>query len=440
MTRARRCWGGHRPSSRTIRRLPSGSSCSRGGRVAAIRRREFDHLTFTYLLRYVEDPAATLCELARVVQPGGRVASLEFCAPNRARALARGGCTPVGLPALGRLISRDWYEVGPVPGTQHQARPALSAGAPAGAVGRRGSAASGEGDEPRRRRRDLGAPCWRLAASGTRPRLLRPAPGGWRDLVTLLHPPYTPGTSPTWRSARRRRPRSTWTGCWPRSAPSSSRWRGRPRTRRAHGRPLGTQLSDRSLIALASIWLGGASGSASPASSSSRPPWRRSCRWAASWCVAYNLELLGGRFHTDFWFAAAWGAFPALTGWLVNVFCCSFRCGRRLPRAPQSSLVSGSVPLSGGCPRRCGESLRRRTDAARSGESSGFPTGRAGSWTARASLRHLTARCGHSPSRSHCSRSPPLRFVCRPTTSRVSRLRWRCSRCVSLPRRQARSE
>src|SRR3954451_23815354 len=41
----------------------------------------FDHLTFTYLLRYVDDPAATLRELARVVKPGGRVASLEFAVP-----------------------------------------------------------------------------------------------------------------------------------------------------------------------------------------------------------------------------------------------------------------------------------------------------------------------------------------------------------------------
>src|SRR6185312_7336937 len=42
----------------------------------------FDHLTFTYLLRYVDDPAATLAELARVVRPGGTVASLEFCVPQ----------------------------------------------------------------------------------------------------------------------------------------------------------------------------------------------------------------------------------------------------------------------------------------------------------------------------------------------------------------------
>src|SRR5262249_55509573 len=42
---------------------------------------EFDHLTFTYLLRYVDDPGATLRELARVVKPGGRIASLEFMLP-----------------------------------------------------------------------------------------------------------------------------------------------------------------------------------------------------------------------------------------------------------------------------------------------------------------------------------------------------------------------
>ncbi len=74
---------------------------------------EFDHLTFTYLLRYVEDPASTLRELARVVKPGGRIASLEFMLPPNpvARALWR-LYVRLGLPALGRLISREWYDVG----------------------------------------------------------------------------------------------------------------------------------------------------------------------------------------------------------------------------------------------------------------------------------------------------------------------------------------
>jgi len=73
----------------------------------------FDALTFTYLLRYVSDPAATLRELARVVRPGGRIASLEFGVPpaRLARGLWR-GYTRVGLPAVGRLISPAWRDVG----------------------------------------------------------------------------------------------------------------------------------------------------------------------------------------------------------------------------------------------------------------------------------------------------------------------------------------
>ncbi len=73
---------------------------------------EFDALTFTYLLRYVDDPAATLRELARVVRPGGTMAMLEFGLP-------RGVWRPlwelyvrVGLPAAGAVISPGWHEVG----------------------------------------------------------------------------------------------------------------------------------------------------------------------------------------------------------------------------------------------------------------------------------------------------------------------------------------
>jgi demethylmenaquinone methyltransferase / 2-methoxy-6-polyprenyl-1,4-benzoquinol methylase len=73
---------------------------------------EFDHLTFTYLLRYVDDPGATLAELARVVRPGGRIAALEFGVPEPPlRSLWR-LYTRIGLPGLGRLFGRDWYQVG----------------------------------------------------------------------------------------------------------------------------------------------------------------------------------------------------------------------------------------------------------------------------------------------------------------------------------------
>jgi demethylmenaquinone methyltransferase/2-methoxy-6-polyprenyl-1,4-benzoquinol methylase len=74
---------------------------------------EFDHLTFTYLLRYVDDPAATLRELARVVRPGGRVAALEFAVPASPPLRALWSAyTRVGLPALGRLVSREWRATG----------------------------------------------------------------------------------------------------------------------------------------------------------------------------------------------------------------------------------------------------------------------------------------------------------------------------------------
>ena len=74
--------------------------------------REFDALTFTYLLRYVDDVPATLRELARVVRPGGTVAMLEF-------GLSRGVWRPlwelyvrVGLPAAGSVVSSSWGGVG----------------------------------------------------------------------------------------------------------------------------------------------------------------------------------------------------------------------------------------------------------------------------------------------------------------------------------------
>jgi demethylmenaquinone methyltransferase/2-methoxy-6-polyprenyl-1,4-benzoquinol methylase len=73
----------------------------------------FDALTVTYLLRYVDDPLATLKELARVVRPGGRVACLEFgVPPRRVPREAWRFYTAIGLPALGRIASREWAEVG----------------------------------------------------------------------------------------------------------------------------------------------------------------------------------------------------------------------------------------------------------------------------------------------------------------------------------------
>jgi demethylmenaquinone methyltransferase/2-methoxy-6-polyprenyl-1,4-benzoquinol methylase len=74
---------------------------------------EFDALSFTYLLRYVDDLAETMSELARVVRPGGRIGMLEFGVPGSPalRALWRVHTRQV-LPVLGRLLSPSWLEVG----------------------------------------------------------------------------------------------------------------------------------------------------------------------------------------------------------------------------------------------------------------------------------------------------------------------------------------
>jgi demethylmenaquinone methyltransferase/2-methoxy-6-polyprenyl-1,4-benzoquinol methylase len=72
----------------------------------------FAALTFTYLLRYVDDPAATLRELARVVKPGGRLACLEFGVPGGLWFWPWRLYTRFGLPSLGRIASRQWFEVG----------------------------------------------------------------------------------------------------------------------------------------------------------------------------------------------------------------------------------------------------------------------------------------------------------------------------------------
>ena len=72
----------------------------------------FQGLTFTYLLRYVDDPAATLRELARVVQPGGTIASLEFALPHGLWRALWELYVRAALPAAGRAISPGWRRVG----------------------------------------------------------------------------------------------------------------------------------------------------------------------------------------------------------------------------------------------------------------------------------------------------------------------------------------
>lgn len=84
----------------------------REGRAEDVPSGEFDALTFTYLLRYVDDPAETMRTLAATVRPGGTIAMLEFAVP-------RGPWRPLwelyvrlGLPLAGAAVSPGWHEVG----------------------------------------------------------------------------------------------------------------------------------------------------------------------------------------------------------------------------------------------------------------------------------------------------------------------------------------
>src|SRR5262250_1632488 len=74
----------------------------------------FDAVTFSYLLRYVDDPAATVAEMARCLRPGGAMASLEFAVPPQPVWHGAWWCyTRLALPVLGGLTGgRAWYQVG----------------------------------------------------------------------------------------------------------------------------------------------------------------------------------------------------------------------------------------------------------------------------------------------------------------------------------------
>lgn len=145
------------------------------------------------------------------------------------------------------------------------------------------------------------------------------APGGWRDLVTLLHPPYT-----AWHLS--------YVALGAAAAPRIHADRllatlaafflavgiAAHALDELQGRPLRTSLSDRTLIWLAGVSLVGAVGIGVAGLVVVSPTLLPFVAAGGFLVLAYNLELAGGRFHTDFWFAAAWGAFPALTSWWAN--------------------------------------------------------------------------------------------------------------------------
>lgn len=155
-------------------------------------------------------------------------------------------------------------------------------------------------------------------------RLERPAfyalrPGGWRDLVTLLHPPYT-----AWNLANVAIGASLAPHLYGNRllAALAAFLLGVGVCAHAldelNGRPLQTRISSGALVALAAVSLAGAVAIGVVGAVTISLTLLAFVLAGAFIVVAYNLEWFGGRFHTTFWLAAAWGAFPVLTGYWVN--------------------------------------------------------------------------------------------------------------------------
>jgi hypothetical protein len=153
----------------------------------------------------------------------------------------------------------------------------------------------------------------------TRPAFYALAPGGWRDYVTLLHPPYT-----LWHlsyvalGAGLASPFS-WTRCAAAVAAFAlAMGVGAHALDELRGRPLQTRIPERTLWTLAILSIAGATAIGVYACAA----WTW---WLAPFVVfgafvvaAYNLELFGGAMHNVFWFAFSWGALPVLSAYVVQ--------------------------------------------------------------------------------------------------------------------------
>jgi hypothetical protein len=158
-----------------------------------------------------------------------------------------------------------------------------------------------------------------MAAPADRPAFYALGSGRVKDLLTLLHPPYTAwhlsyfalgcAVAPHLYVARL---------LWGLAAFGLAVGVAAHALDELHDRPLGTHLSNQALVALAVVGLAGALaigvGGVLTVSVTLLP----FVVLGGLFLPAYNLELAGGRFHSDLWFALGWGAFPALTGYFVN--------------------------------------------------------------------------------------------------------------------------
>ncbi|HZB86478.1 MAG TPA: UbiA family prenyltransferase [Gaiellaceae bacterium] len=157
-----------------------------------------------------------------------------------------------------------------------------------------------------------------MATDVPRPSFYALAPGGWRDYVTLLHPPYTAWHLSFVVIGAALAPELEPSRLLPTLAAFFlALGIGAHALDELNGRPLRTQIPDPVLVALAVASIVGAVA-VGIAGAVLVDPWIGAFVAAGAFIVvAYNLELAGGRFHGDAWFALAWGAFPLVTGYFA---------------------------------------------------------------------------------------------------------------------------
>jgi len=279
----------------------------------------FDHVTFTYLLRYVDDPAATLRELARVLRPGGRLATLEFGVPRGPAYPLWWLYTRAVLPLAGWVVSARWRDVGAFLGPSIEAfyrhhpqeridrywRDAgladlrvrrMSLGGGTVMSGTRTALGSSPLDAPPQ----LGAAFYALR------------PGGWRDYWTLLHPPYT-----LWLLSNGLVGAAVAPAPDPRIVAGGLLAFALGVGVAAHsfdelrGRPLNTRIPSRVLAALGTIALAAAIALGIAALPVVGIGLLALIVVGAALVIGYAFEA--PVIHSDLGFALAWGAFPTLT-------------------------------------------------------------------------------------------------------------------------------
>lgn len=158
-----------------------------------------------------------------------------------------------------------------------------------------------------------------MATDLPRPAFYALAPGGWRDYVTLLHPPYT-----AWHLSFVVTGAALAPGLSIRNLVATllafflAVGIGAHSLDELNGRPLRTEIPSPLLGALAALSIA-AAVAIGVYGAATFDPWIGAFVAAGAFLVcAYNLELAAGRFHSDLWFALAWGGFPLLTGYFAQ--------------------------------------------------------------------------------------------------------------------------